>query len=99
MTAQAFGLALLVGAALLAFWIVYRYRRFGPRSVVWAIVHVVVACLLLRSVPPLVFDHIPASSARALPYLEIFGVALPLLVYAFLSGGWVTRIAVGHLRR
>ena len=99
MTAQAFGLVLMVGAALLAFWILYRYTEFGPKTVLWAIVNVVVACLLLRSVPPLVFDHIPESNARALPYLEIFGVALPLLVYAFLSGGWVTRIAVGHLRR
>jgi hypothetical protein len=99
MTAQAFGLTLTVGAALLAFWILFRYTGFGPKSAAWGIAHVVVACLLLRSVPALVFDHIPASNASELPYFEIFGVALPLLVYAFLSGGWVTRIAVGHLRR
>jgi hypothetical protein len=28
----------------------------------------------------------------------VFGVALPLLVYAFLSGGWATRVALGLLR-
>jgi VIT1/CCC1 family predicted Fe2+/Mn2+ transporter len=27
-----------------------------------------------------------------------FGVALPLFVYAFLSGGWVTRLSMGLLR-
>lgn len=99
MTAQAFGLVLVVGAALLAFWILYRYTSFGPKTVAWAILNVVVACVLLRAIPPLVFDNVPASSSVGLPYLEIFGVALPLLVYAFLSGGWVTRIAVGLLRR
>ena len=41
------------------------------------------------------------SAALAIPgatYLQVFGVALPLLVYAFLSGGWVTRVALGMLR-
>ena len=97
MTAHAFGIALLVGSALLAFWILWKYTTFGPKTMLWAVLHAVIACVLLRSVPFL-FEHVPAQDMRPLALLEIFGVALPALVYAFLSGGWVTRIAVGMLR-
>ena len=31
--------------------------------------------------------------------MELFGVALPLFIYAFLSGGWVGRAALGLLDR
>ena len=41
---HAFVLALACGAALLAFWIIARFTTFGPRSIAWAIVHVVAAC-------------------------------------------------------
>ena len=34
-------------------------------------------------------DAIGASGIPAAAYVELFGVALPLFVYAFLSGGWV----------
>jgi hypothetical protein len=86
------------GAALLAFWIIARYTNFGPRSVGWAIVHVVIACVVLRLLP-LALDAIRGSGIPAVAYVELFGVALPLFVYAFLSGGWVGRAALGLLRR
>ncbi len=86
------------GAALLALWIMARYTSFGPRSVGWAVVHVVVACVVLRLLP-FAFDAIRASGIPAAAYVEVFAVALPLFVYAFLSGGWVGRAALGLLRR
>ena len=86
------------GAALLAFWIMARYTTFGPRSVGWAVVHVVIACVVLRLLP-YVFEAVRASGTPAVAYVELFGVALPLFVYAFLSGGWVGRAALGLLRR
>ncbi len=98
MTAQSFGLALIVGSALLAFWILWRYGGFGPKSILWAAVHAIVACVLLRSVP-YALDRIGASGAETITYVEIFGIALPVLVYGFLSGGWVARVAMGLLRR
>lgn len=98
MGVHAFVLALTCGAALLALWIMARYTDFGPRSIVWAVVHVVIACVVLRLLP-FAFDAIRASGIPAVAYVELFGVALPLFVYAFLTGGWVGRAALGLLRR
>jgi hypothetical protein len=95
--AQAFVLALTCGAALLALWILARFANFGPRSLVWALVHVILACMLLRLVPSTLLSA-SSSSIPVARYLGVFGVALPLFVYAFLSGGWVTRLAIGLLR-
>ena len=95
---HAFVLALACGGALLALWIIARFTNFGPRSVAWAIVHVVAACFLLRMVR-LPMDAIGAIGIPAAAYVELFGVALPLFIYAFLSGGWVGRAALGLLNR
>lgn len=88
---------LLGGSAALALWILARYSNFGPRKLVWAVIHVVVAMTLLQfvSVP---LDLVNASGLPAARFLCAFGVALPLFVYAFLSGGWITRLSMGLLR-
>jgi hypothetical protein len=95
--AQAFVLALTCGAALLALWILGRFVNFGPRSLVWAMVHVIIACVSLRLVP-FALNSTSSSSMPAARYVSVFGLALPLFVYAFLSGGWLTRLAIGLLR-
>jgi hypothetical protein len=95
---HAFVLILTCGAALLACWIMARYTNFGPQSVVWAVVHVVIACVVLRLLP-FVLDAIRGTGIPAVAYVELFGLALPLFVYAFLTGGWVGRAALGLLRR
>lgn len=88
---------LLGGSAALALWILARYSNFGPRKLVWAVIHVVVAMTLLQfvSVP---LDLVNGSGLPAARFLCAFGVALPLFVYAFLSGGWITRLSMGLLR-
>jgi hypothetical protein len=93
-----FGYILVVGAAALALWIIARYASVGPRTLLWAMAHVVVACVLLRLLPYL-FAGLDESGVPGVLYVKIFGAALPLLVYAFLSGGWMTKLAVGLLRR
>jgi hypothetical protein len=93
---QAFFYVLVTGAALLAMWILVRYAGFGPRSLFWAGAHAVVAYVLLRLVP-VVLGTIGTGEVVA-RYAAVFGVVLPMFVYGFLSGGWVTRAAVGHLR-
>lgn len=98
MSVQLFFYALVAGSASIALWILARYAAFGPRSLFWAGVHVVVAYVLLRLVP-FVLSAIGTSDTVALRYGAVFGVALPMFVYAFLSGGWVTRAASGLLRR
>jgi hypothetical protein len=97
-SASTFSLVLMCGSALLALWIIARYTDFGPRSIVGAIVHVVAAMVLLMLVLPPALDAVGASGLPATAYVQVFGVALPLLVYTFLSGGWVTRAAISQLR-
>jgi hypothetical protein len=98
LSASTFMLFLLVGAALLAFWIIVRYSGFGPMTIVRAIVHVIVAIVLLHLLLPVGLDAVDAAGVPAADYVQVFGVALPLFVYAFLSGGWTTRAAMGLLR-
>jgi hypothetical protein len=94
---QEFAIVLMVGAAVLALWILWRYASFGPKTLFWALAHVVVACVLLRFLPLVFPDHDSAAVSVRL-YVEVFALALPALVYAFLSGGWLTRIAIRQLR-
>jgi hypothetical protein len=98
MSVHAFVLVLTCGAALLALWIIARFTDFGPRSVQSALVHVVAAFCLLTFLLPVALHVIGASGIPAVAYVKLFGVALPLFVYAFLSGGWVARVAMGMLR-
>jgi hypothetical protein len=92
-----FSLVLTVGAFLLALWILLRYSNFGPRKVIWAVVHVGIAWVLLMLLLPAAFDAIAGSGIGGVPFLQVFGVALPMLVYAFLTGGWMTRAAMALL--
>lgn len=98
MAVQAFVYALAAGAAAIAAWIFARYTRFGPRSLFWAAVHAVVAYCLLR-LAPVLLRAIDEGDVVVYRFVAVFGVALPMFVYGFLSGAWVTRAAVGLLRR
>ncbi len=93
----AFAYTLVAGAALLALWILARYSKLGPRTVGWAIGHLVVAVVLLHAISA-PFAVVEAIGVPAALWVQMFGVALPLFVYAFLSGGWVTRAAISQLR-
>ncbi len=90
-------MSLAAGAALLALWTIVRFDRLGPRTVIWAIVNVIAACVLLQVLLPTALDTIGASGIPAATWVSVFGVALPLLVYAFLSGGWILRAALSLL--
>jgi hypothetical protein len=84
-------------AALLALWIIARFTGFGPRSLPATLVHFVIACLLLTLVQfPLA--AVNGSGLPATPYLDLFAVALPMLVYAFLAAGWMMRAMIALLR-
>jgi hypothetical protein len=93
-----FGLFFAVAAALLALWILVRFASFGPRTILWAVIQTLIACVLLQLVVPAAFAAIDARALPGTVYLQVFGVALPFLVYAFLAGGWVTRLALSQLR-
>jgi hypothetical protein len=95
---EIFAVTLAVGAALLALWTIVRFTGFGPKTVIWAVGHVIAACVLLHVLLPTAMDAIGASGLPVATYLSVFGVALPLLIYAFLSGGWMMRAAMSVLR-
>jgi hypothetical protein len=95
---ETFMLVLVGGAAVLALWILARYTGFGPRSLFWAVGHVVAACVLLQLAVPVALYVVDETGIPGARFVDVFGVALPLLVYAFLSGGWATRAALGLLR-
>ena len=90
---------LVCGAGALALWVIARYtelratlrpwRRSSTSSSPWSI---------LTMLLPTAIDVVGASGIPAATYVQAFGVALPLFVYAFLSGGWVAKVALGMLR-
>lgn len=98
MSAQGFFSILAAGSAVIALWILVRYTGFGPRSLLWAGANAVAAYTLLR-VAPIVVHAINASETPVRQFVAVFGFAFPMFVYGFLSGGWVTRAALGQIRR
>ena len=59
----------------------------------WAVGHVVVAVVLLTVLLPPAIDRRGERHPGG-AYFQVFGVVLPLFVYAFLTGGWVARAAI-----
>jgi hypothetical protein len=96
-SAAAFAYTLVAGAALLALWILARFTKLGPKTVGWALGNLVVAVVLLYLITA-PFAVVEAIGVPAALWVQMFGIALPLFVYAFLSGGWVTRAAIEQLR-
>ena len=94
MSAADFIYLLLVGAALLALWIMVRFTGFGPQTLVRAIVHVIVAMLLLHLLLPFVLE-LSTRAAFPRPLRQTLRRRATALVYAFLSGGWATRASIG----
>ena len=92
-----FLLALGVGSALMAFWLVVRFPDKTPESFARALVHVCVALLLGAFVPDVVavvssYGYPPALAA-------IFAVLMPVLIYTFLSGAWVLKLTADTFQR
>ena len=86
-----------VGAALLGFWCVLRFPRFGPQSVQSAML-LVVAVFVLQS--PFLILVGPVNAAAG-PPLALLVVVLPTLVTLFWSAGCLVRslaTLIGHYR-
>jgi len=100
MTAQNFLLALTIGSALVAFWLVSRFPERAPENFRVALIHVG-AALALGWMTPAAFG-VFVSWGHAMAMGAIFGLVFPVLVYTFLSGAWVLKLAhdaFGHYRR
>jgi len=80
--------AIGVGSALLALWVHVRFPKLAPQEYRVAIFHLLGAHIVARSVVP---GGMTLFTGR--PFLAVFAVALPGLVYVFLSWLWLIRLA------
>jgi hypothetical protein len=88
---EIFLLALSVGAALIAFWVVARFPDRVPANFKVAMVHVM-AALAIGWITPTAFG-VAISYGRTAAFGAIFVLLLPVIVYAFLSAAWFLKLA------
>jgi hypothetical protein len=96
MSSGSFVIALGLGAGLLAFWVQFRFPNLAPQTLGWAIFHLVVTGVLAQ-LTKAVFRSVDLQPLGTMAL--VFGLALPTLVYAFVSGMWLIRLAQGALGR
>jgi flagellar biogenesis protein FliO len=90
MTTHNFLLALGIGSALIAFWLVIRFPDRGPADMQRAVLHALAAFTIGWIAPSITAPLMGASYETAL--FAIFVVLLPVLVYLFVSGAWVLKL-------
>src|SRR3954447_4628945 len=90
MSADAFISCLLVGAALLAGWVLVRFEGLGPRSLVTAACGWAASGMLIVAIPAFV-QGIFAWGLPEARLFVVFGLALPIFTYFFLAGAWFMR--------
>jgi hypothetical protein len=96
MSSGSFAIALGIGAALLAFWVQYRFPKIAPETLGWAMFHLVVT-MVFAEVTKTVFGTFELQPLGTMAL--VFGLALPTLVYGFAAGMWIVRIAQGAMGR
>jgi hypothetical protein len=84
----------LIGAALLALWVVTRYPGFGPKSLRASMgaAAVAFAVIQLASVGISLMIQLPFGI-----YAALFGCALPSFFAAFLASAWLIRVLAAAL--
>jgi membrane-bound metal-dependent hydrolase YbcI (DUF457 family) len=80
--------AIGVGSAVLALWFHVRFPKLAPQEYRFAIFHLLGAHIVARSVVP---GGMALFGGR--PLIAVFAVAVPGLVYVFLSWLWLIRLA------
>jgi hypothetical protein len=90
MGANAFVSCLMLGAAVLAFWLLVRFEGVGPRSMVGAICGWASAGALIIWLPAL-NSSLFASGIPQPRIVMVFGLVLPVFTYFFLTGAWFMR--------
>lgn len=83
-----FGIALMFGAGGIALWLDVRYRAVAPKDLRHALLHVLVAMAVATFAFPSAFD---ATLHRGAVLPAVFGLALPCLVYVFVTTLWAMR--------
>ena len=91
MGALNFAAALAVGGALLACWLDVRLEGRRPASATARIGHALMAFLLVRTTTVIAHEIAGVGAHAPTLMVVLFGLVLPGLVYAFLSGLWLMR--------
>jgi hypothetical protein len=82
-----FILATGVGAAAIALWAEVRFPNVGPERLLGCALHLLMASLVAHLVVPAALETAPNK------VLAIFVVALPALIYVFLTAIWIMKLA------
>ena len=95
MAKDVFLLCFLVGAALLAAWVAFRFPRLGPVRLTTAFLHIgLTICVSLVLGPAMAL-----VAAGGLALVAVFAVGLPAVTYMFLAGIWLLRVTQSSLPR
>jgi hypothetical protein len=81
-----------IGSASVALWITVRFPKLMPWRMAILLVHLVLAFLCVYAVGP-GMTLVAASGIPAPRLASLFAVAFPVLVYNFLVGTWLIRLA------
>ncbi len=84
----------LGAAALIALWVIVRFPRLGPRSLLWAM-----AGFIAGQVAPSI-GLVAVEPVLRFPHgliLALVGVVLPVFCVMFLTAGWLFRAVLARL--
>jgi uncharacterized membrane protein len=87
LTAQVIGLGAAVGGALLALWVLARYREFGPQTIRSSVLAVAASLLILQGAGPAMSWAVHSMN----PAVALLAIAVPMFTFAFWSGGALMR--------
>jgi uncharacterized membrane protein YedE/YeeE len=92
MTVEMVILCIAVGAGAIALWVDVRFPKLMPWSLRKLLVHLVIAIAVVYVVGP-AMDAVARSGLPASNLASVFCVAFPVLVYEFLVGAWMIKLA------
>jgi hypothetical protein len=95
LTIQQFLIGLAVGSALIGFWIALRFPERGPTTIAIAIFHVMASFVVGWAAAGALVTFVAFGKTAA--FAALFGLVLPALVYTFLAGAWVLKLAHGMI--
>src|SRR4051794_21677217 len=92
MTVQMVLICIAVGAGAIALWVDVRFPKLMPWSLRKLLVHLIVAITIVYVVGP-AMGVVSRSGLPAANLASVFCVGFPVLVYEFLVGAWMIKLA------
>lgn len=92
------GIAVLVGAAVLAVWVDARLGERSPGTIMKLLLHVILASVAVRTGAAVAAQLLPGES-RALIVLVLCLIVLPGWIYGFLVSLWAMKLVRSAMPR